>query len=884
MMLWAALCLQATAQTAKEVQADFQQRFKNSVCTHPQEALKLAKTPQERDALQFLYAYMDWPDVTDYAPQFMLDNARLALQTRTDFPWGKQIPDREWLHFVLPVRVNNEHLDSFRIKTYEMLRKRVRYMNWHDAALEVNHWCHSVMTYRPSDARTSSPLASMRTTTGRCGEESTLAVSALRAVGIPARQVYTPRWAHTDDNHAWVEAYVDGKWQFLGACEPAAELNIAWFNQPAARGMLMNTTVMGRYQGDEQILQQYPLQTTINVTNNYAPVERRSVRIVDERGRKVRDAKVRFGLYNYAEFYTLYSTQSDARGEASLICGKGDLLVWAAKDGRYGFAKVSPNQGKHPTEIRLTHKAGDRFETDLTLTPPPVSNNYPKVSPEAEALNNKRLAQEDAQRMKWPSVWPNEKKVEEVAEVLNYDAARLQPLFKKSEGNFMALYDVLEHFNQEKNVCILSKNLTQKDLVLYVLESLTDKDLRDFDERVIINHIEQIEKQLSTPSAMKVGEEDFQRNSHYVLCPRISTEDLTPWREELAQTVETIRTFTHTDEQVAAIMQKLNSVKTDTTPASRFVPQAPVTVLSSQQASATSKGICFVAMCRTLGIPARRDEVTSNFQYWDGEWKTVDFGPTQAAANSQLSKLALSYSPRRFMENPSYYSHFSLSRLEDGLPKLQGYDENATWAETFKKGVEVEHGDYLLTSGTRLADGSVLCHISVFSVAADTTVQLVMREDASQVSVIGSFNAENIYHDLEEAKEKSVLSTTGRGYFIVGLLKANNEPSTHILHDIEASRAELESWGRAILMLFPTAAEYDSFMKRRSEFPNLPKNLRFGIDSKQQVANDLFGSGLTQSPERPVVIIGDTFNRVVFFSQGYTIGMGQQLTKTIGKL
>ena len=91
MMLWATLCLQATAQTAKEVQADFQQRFKNSVCTHPQEALKLAKTPQERDALQFLYAYMDWPDVTDYAPQFMLDNARLALQTRTDFPWAVSI-------------------------------------------------------------------------------------------------------------------------------------------------------------------------------------------------------------------------------------------------------------------------------------------------------------------------------------------------------------------------------------------------------------------------------------------------------------------------------------------------------------------------------------------------------------------------------------------------------------------------------------------------------------------------------------------------------------------------------------------------------------------------------------------------------------------------
>ena len=79
-----------------------------------------------------------------------------------------------------------------------------------DAILEVNHWCHERVTYEPSDARTSSPLQSIRTGRGRCGEESTFTVAALRSIGIPARQVYTPRWAHTDDNHAWVEAWADG--------------------------------------------------------------------------------------------------------------------------------------------------------------------------------------------------------------------------------------------------------------------------------------------------------------------------------------------------------------------------------------------------------------------------------------------------------------------------------------------------------------------------------------------------------------------------------------------------------------------------------------------------------------------------------------------------
>ena len=31
----------------------------------------------------------------------------------------------------------------------------------------------------------------------------------------------------------------------------------------------------------------------------------------------------------------------------------------------------------------------------------------------------------------------------------------------------------------------------------------------------------------------------------------------------------------------------------------------------------------------------------------------------------------------------------------------------------------------------------------------------------------------------------------------------------------------------------------------------------------------------------PVFIIADTFNRVVFVSQGYTIGLGEQLMRTV---
>lgn len=237
---------------------------------------------EEKEALTFLYTYMPIGDVTDYDGDFYLRNIRNSFTTREEMPWGRAIPEEIFRHFVLPVRVNNENLDESRMVFYDELKERVKNLSLYDAVLEVNHWCHEKVIYTPSDARTSSPLASVRTAYGRCGEESTFTTAALRAVGISARQVYTPRWAHTDDNHAWVEAWVDGKWYFLGACEPEPVLNLGWFNGPAYRGMLMHTKAFGRYNGPEEVMEETDAYTEINVIDNYAPTAKAYVTVVDE--------------------------------------------------------------------------------------------------------------------------------------------------------------------------------------------------------------------------------------------------------------------------------------------------------------------------------------------------------------------------------------------------------------------------------------------------------------------------------------------------------------------------------------------------------------------------------------------------------------------------
>ncbi len=62
---------------------------------------------EEREALEFLYAYMPLGDIADHRGEFFLENVRSSFRARKEMPWGRRIPEREFRHFVLPVRVNN---------------------------------------------------------------------------------------------------------------------------------------------------------------------------------------------------------------------------------------------------------------------------------------------------------------------------------------------------------------------------------------------------------------------------------------------------------------------------------------------------------------------------------------------------------------------------------------------------------------------------------------------------------------------------------------------------------------------------------------------------------------------------------------------------------
>ena len=768
---------------------------------------------REKEALEFLYAYMPAADVTDYSPDFYLQSVRQSLKVREEMGW--KVPEREFRHFVLPLRVNNESLDSARTVFYRELKPRVEGKTMQEAILEVNHWCHEKVTYQPSDARTMSPLNLVKNTLGRCGEESTFTVTALRSVGIPARQVYTPRWAHTDDNHAWVEAWADGEWHFLGACEPEPVLDLGWFNAPASRAMLMHTKVFGKYDGPEEVVLESPNYTEVNLIDNYARTDLIHFRLLLPDGTPASGARVDFCIYNYAEFYPAVTKYANTDGRTFLSAGLGDMLVWASKDGAFGYAKVS--FGKD-TEVTVTLDYDSRLDREsLTIVPPAETANLPEVTPELRAANNRRFAQEDSLRHAYEATFP---------------------AGDKARGNWRTIQAFRQRENQER--------------VNQVLTALSTKDLQDI-----------------TPELL----EDYYSAENF-LGARVEDEFLTPFYGFFREHPLPVKT----PQELVQWVQE--NIIIDDNPRAWNIPMSPAGVYLSRKASPRSRDIFFVSAARALGFDMQKDPVTGKVPYLDGEVEKAPKGT-----------LRLTYTPSASLDNPKYYSHFTLSKLEDGRPRLLTFDEGEVdmgggvdWAHVFKDGYPLDAGEYLLVSGNRLSDGSVPVSMAIFTLPADetTTVELRIEEPSDGVPVIGSFDAETLFLP-EGGASASVLSAVGRGFYALAVLEPGKEPTNHFLRDLAAAREQLESWSRPIVLLCPDQPSLERLQKELKEgrYGKLPSTVLFGVDEGAVLEGITAGMQLKKPARLPLVILADTFNRVFFCSEGYSIGLGERIAALV---
>lgn len=677
-----------------------------------------------RRAMDFLREHLPESDLDCYPESLFLQFVDHALFLRRTVPWCACLEQEIFEHYVLFPRVNDEDLSFHRQIFYDALWPRIRALStMEQRILEVNRWCQEMASYQAQDDRTASPLTVFRNGSGRCGEESAFLVSALRSVGIPARQVYAPRWAHCDDNHAWVEALCDGQWRFLGACEPEPVLDRGWFNTAASRAVLVHSRLFGEGISPlhGELLGRDGAVCWYNQTRRYARVRTYTFRALSG-GIPAAGAAFQIQLLNEAGFHTIAALTADEQGQARAELGMGDLHVLVTWKG--------------------LRAEGDCHDTGITLQLAPAGDQdtgwraLDVHAPKAEPVNPAPL--NETQRISRAAVLREGTALREKRLAAFGDLP--EPL-RAARGNFQSIAAFLYRDGDPRRALLVN--------------SLADKDLRDVTAEILEDHLQNTPFPGALPMEIYVP---------YVLCPRIEWEPLTAWRGPLRRAL----TGGETPQE---LWRELN--RRMDTGGKRTYSNLVWTPLESWRAGRCdqrSLGILYVACLRSLGIPARLRPLDGMPEYW----QNGSFHPVQ---EEETGLLSLRF-PR---ETPwKYRQSWTLSRQTESGWKLLYLPEGEQEAV-------LPVGRYRLITASRLPNGNQFANLRDFSIhpGKTQTVELVSRSyalaDMLLCQVMPPISAVTLEGDIVP----DVFRMAG-GPALLIWIEPGGEPTEHVLNELTA--------------------------------------------------------------------------------------------------
>lgn len=733
--------------------------------------------PEEQVLLKFFYGTMPLRDAGEYEFDVFLGYVRHGLLLWEQAAWFREIPEDIFLNYILYYRVNSENIEDCRGFFYNSLKDEIAGLTAAEAVLAVNYWCARYVSYEASDDRTISPLTVYRCGKGRCGEESTFTVSALRSIGIPARQVYTPRWAHCDDNHAWVEAWLDGKWYFFGACEPEEVLNKGWFSNASSRALLVHTRTFSDFSPGEECIGNSGSLYFYNDTATYARTKRYLVQVTDENANPVPGAEVFVEILNMAEFCPAMTVVTDKDGTVCFTVGLGDIHLHVVKDDMYQDQLVSV---KNTDCCRVVLTAGLNFsggwqEIDVEA-PADAPVNPAALTKAQKEAGNRKLKEANRRRKEREAVWFKP----EIGE--RYPRER--ELLVQARGNFGEIAKFLTRDDNPDRAALL--------------QVLSEKDYRDAKADVLEEHLVE-----AGSMAGVLGADRYDRKIYvkYILNPRIWLEEMTAYRKEILAAFHAAqrRAFQEEPQEIWKYIEEQI----------RFYPQydyaavcsTPVGCLKLKQGNLLSKKILFVAICRTLFIPARINKVNQEAEYYYQNGFCQVTGTAQAgepAAGGVLQLTAAGGSQW------NYYQNWTIGQFHKGQFRTLDYTGYKFSGNSLE--LKLEAGVYRLLTVSRMPNGNQHGKECVFRLAAGERKEMVMelREGSLEDMLLNHEIAEFELTDNGGVAVSMTELTKGKDNILI-FLEEGMEPTEHVLNEMLAVRGELAALTAQIIFVFRDA-------------------------------------------------------------------------------
>lgn len=822
------------------------------------EAFVGAQEDGVKEAMEFLYASMPQSDIVDYDPEVFADFALHGKKLWDENLWNVEIPDEIFANYVLHYRVNNEDIVPCRRFFYDKLKTLIKGKTMTEAVIAINYWCAAMVTYQTTDDRTANAMTVYRSAYGRCGEESTFAVTAYRSVGIPARQIYAPLWSHCDDNHAWVEVWTDGEWHFLGACEPDEILDTGWFTEPSSRAMMLHSRWLGCDQPTESIVGTKGMAKVLNHLNRYANTKRLTVCVRDEEDTPVPFARIRCCVANYAMLGEITVIQADEHGEITMETGLGSVFL-SCRDGDFYGEKLVDVREYDKVEL-IIRKKFFRFDVweDMENIAPAAAGIHTEAATEEQVARCKNYTEKCAQyRNERIEKFYSESKAQEVLQNCP-DAENGKRILLESRGNF------------DEIVRFLTWKEDDGDLwkwKMALLMGLTNKDYRDLRADVLIRHIEEVLPYKTRLSAVGVPETVFVKS---VLNPRISIERLSPYAEFIKGYFSEEQKELFRKDSEALLRYISENVKSYPEREYGNLITTPAGCLNGGTGSELSLDVLFVAVCRTIGVPARLNPVNGQPEVYRDGYVNVRRLPEEKEASIRVcpdEKTAWSYCQNWTV---SYFNGKEFLPLK---PTEQNLKENL---------IPAVPGVYRVFTANRLPDGSVLSKKMDFTLAEgeERTISLSLQERKLS-DILERTALEGICFKDADGKEHTLesLDASESGKIILWL-EESREPTEHILNEIHEYLEQFRSLQKQLYFVLRSkgALKDPRISRGLSELPDIQILYDDFTANKEKL-----GEVLTIDLNRlPVILTVKDGNVCVYSTSGYNVGTADMLLRIMG--
>ncbi|HIT89056.1 MAG TPA: transglutaminase domain-containing protein, partial [Candidatus Merdenecus merdavium] len=545
---------------------------------------------------------------------------------------------------------------------------------------------------------------------------------------------------------------------------------------------------------------------------------------------------VSFQVYNYCSLLTIAEVMTDDHGKASFETGLGSLYILVSKKGHYGTEFIHV---KHDHNNLYVMKIKKDLKMDCDW------KAFDMIAPKDAPINT----------------WAPTKEQKESSKI-RIDAANHKRVKKVSRWENEELRKFLSQDDKESTHSQSVHELVDSDLRKKLLKTLTNKDLTDCKAEILEDHFTHV-------MDIKKDDEFF---TSYVLNPRVWDEILSPYRSVILRilTKEEKEEFQQDPKEIWNWIQR--HIKTEDQKEHPGLFTTPVAILKTRVGSQKSKKVLFVAIARTLGIPARLHPYDHAMEYvQEGRFVTVFENEAKTSTLELRNKEGILW---RYLQN------WSMARWNGGNYETLNLS-SVEWNGS-RISLALPEGRYRILTGNRLPNGNVFAYQKEIVLENGKTefLDLELRqtnlEDMLLQISIHDFTLKD-----QRGKDVSISELTKTDKRMILWLEESMEPTEHILNELLELDSEFTEYkDHIIFIVHSKKALEDPTLKRvLKKFPTIEVYYDDTMDTSASHIETVGRRVYVDHEKLPLILVTNKERHVIYATSGYNVGTGEMLLR-----